>query len=89
MTRSSDSLPCHAATRLDRVLPRAVCIVDSEVSFCFVMIMICNNIMIVIILIINIINIKPASEIYMDGNVPLTITSIDIFSPYSYLTIQL
>ena len=53
------------------------------------MIIICNKIMIVIILIINIINIKPASEIYMDGNVPLTITSIDIFSPYSYLTIQL
>ena len=53
------------------------------------MIMICNKIMIVIILIINIINIKPASEFYMDGNVPLTITSIDIFSPYSYLTIQL
>ena len=53
------------------------------------MIMICNKIMIVIIRIINIINIKAASEIYMDGNVPFTITSIDIFSPYSYLNIQL
>ena len=52
------------------------------------MIIICNKIMIVIILIINIINIKPASEIYMDRNVPLTITSIDIFSSYSYLNIQ-
>ena len=45
VNRSSDSLACHAVTRLDRVLPRAVCIVDSEVSFCFVMIMICNEIM--------------------------------------------
>ena len=53
------------------------------------MIIISNKIIIVIIIIINIINIKPVSEIYMNGNVPLTITSIDIFSPYSYLTIQL
>ena len=53
------------------------------------MIIICNKIMIVIIIIINIVNIKPASEIYMNGNVPLTITSIDAFSPYTYLTIQL
>ena len=53
------------------------------------MIIICNKIMIVTIFIINIINVKSASEIYMDGNVPLTIASIDVFSPYSYLTIQL
>ena len=60
VTRSSDSLPCHAVTRLDRLLPRAVCIVDSEVSFCFVMIIICNKIMIVIVLIINSINHLPS-----------------------------
>ena len=41
------------------------------------MIIISNTIIIVIITIFNIINIKPASEIYMNDNVPLTITSID------------
>ena len=60
------------------------------------MIIIINIILIVIIIIINIINIsvrrapppaqlggKPASEIYMNGNVPLTITITDALPPYS------